>query len=54
VSGYKEDFVIPGLTRNPDLFHGVRLLDAGWVIPDLFRDRHERQKLSAFLIYDTI
>ena len=33
---------IPGLTRNPVLFQSVRLLDAGSVIPDLIRDRHDR------------
>jgi hypothetical protein len=46
-------FVIPGLTRNPVLFQIVTVLDAGSVIPDLIRDRHDGQKLNAFLNYDT-
>jgi hypothetical protein len=40
--------VIPGLTRNPDSFHGATLLDAGSVIPVLIRDRHDGNVLSAF------
>jgi len=36
------------------LFQGITLLDAGSVIPDLIRDRHDGQKLSAFLNYDAI
>jgi hypothetical protein len=46
-------FVIPGLTRNPVFFQSVTLLDAGSVIPDLIRDRHDRHKLSTFLNYGT-
>jgi hypothetical protein len=46
-------FVIPGLTRNPLFFQSITLLDAGSVIPDLIRDRHDRHKLDAFLNYDT-
>jgi hypothetical protein len=34
-------FVIPGLTRNPLFFQSFTLLDAGSVIPDLIRDRHD-------------
>ena len=34
-------FVIPGLTRNPEFSQIVKLLDAGSVIPDLIRDRHD-------------
>ena len=41
-------FVIPGLTQNPDFFQIVTLLDAGSVIPDLIRDRHDAHKLNAF------
>jgi hypothetical protein len=44
---------MPGLTRNPLLFQRSTLLDAGSVIPDLIRDRHDRHKLYAFLNYDT-
>jgi len=36
--------VIPGLTRNPVLFQRFTQLDAGSVIPDLIRDRHDNQK----------
>ena len=46
--------VIPGLTRNPVLFTSITLLDAGSVIPGLIRDRHDGQKLSAFLNCDTV
>jgi len=46
--------VIPGLSRNPVSFDGVTLLDAGSVITDLIRDRHDGQKSDAFLNYDTV
>jgi hypothetical protein len=46
--------VIPGLTRNPALIQWLTILDAGSVIPDLIRDRYDRQKLYAFLNYDTL
>jgi len=38
--------VIPGLIRNPVLFQSITRLDAGSVIPDLIRDRHDGQKFS--------
>ena len=41
-------FVIPDLTRNLLLFQSLTLLDAGSVIPDVIRDRHDRHKLDAF------
>jgi hypothetical protein len=47
-------FVIPGLTRNPVLFQSIASLDAGSVIPDLIRDRHDGQNLNSFLNYDTV
>ena len=45
--------VLPGLIRNPLLFERSTLLDAGSVIPDVIRDRHDRHKLNAFLNFDT-
>jgi hypothetical protein len=36
------------------LFQRLALLDAGSVIPDLIRDRHDRQKLNTILNYDTV
>ena len=45
--------VIPGLTRNPVLIQWLTILDAGSVIPDLIRDRHDGQKFSILLNYDT-
>jgi len=47
-------FVIPGLTRNPVLFESHTELDAGSVILDLIRDRHDKQKLNTILNYDTV
>jgi len=47
-------FVIPGLTRNPLLFRFFTLRDAGSVIPDSIRDRHDWQRLSVFLNCDTV
>jgi hypothetical protein len=35
------------------LFHVFTLLDAGSVIPDLIRDRHDKHELNAFLNYGT-
>jgi hypothetical protein len=46
-------FVIPGLTRNPVSFQSFSPLDAGSVIPDLIRDRHDEQKLDEILNCDT-
>ena len=46
-------FVIPGLTRNPLRLQEVGDLDAGPVIPDLIRDRHDKQKLNTFSNHDT-
>ena len=45
--------VIPGLTRNPVYFQTAQLLDAGSVIPDLIRDRHDDQNYGTFLNCDT-
>jgi hypothetical protein len=36
-------FVIPGLIRNPVIFQNITLLDAGSVIPDAIRNRHDRR-----------
>ena len=47
-------FVIPGPNRNPVLFQSITLLDAGSVIPDLIRDRHDGQNLNTFLNCDTV
>jgi hypothetical protein len=46
-------FVIPGLIRNPVLFQSFAVLDAGSIIPDLIRDRHDGQKSNALLNFDT-
>ncbi|MEE4264349.1 MAG: hypothetical protein V2I56_16815 [Desulfobacteraceae bacterium] len=42
------------MTRNPALFQGLTFLDAGSVIPDLIRDRHDRQKESPLRNSDTV
>jgi hypothetical protein len=42
-------FVIPGMTRNPVHFQIVTGLDAGSVIPDLIRDRHDGVKSNAVM-----
>ena len=46
--------VIPGLTRNPAIIQWLTILDAGSVIPDLIRDRHDGQKLNGFLNGDPV
>jgi hypothetical protein len=41
--------VIPDLIRNPVLFDRFSELDAGSVIPDLIRDRHDIRATSAYV-----
>ncbi len=47
-------FCHSGLDPESIFFQSLTVLDAGSVIPDLIRDRHDGQKLVAFLNCDTL